>query len=133
MARPNPRQDGAALLENISAHLLLAGNAYVEAVGVAGEGATQVRELYALRPDRVKLVPEPDGWPQAYECTVAGQTVRFDQGVAQPPILHLTFFKPVDDYYGVSPLEAAAVAVDTHNAATKWKKALLDNMDWRQA
>jgi HK97 family phage portal protein len=131
MARPNPRQDGASLMENISAHLLLAGNAYVEAVALqanlAGEGASQVRELYALRPDRMKLVPGPDGWPQAYEYTVAGQTVRFDQGAAQPPILHLSFFHPVDDYYGLSPLEAAAVAVDTHNAAAKWNKALLDN------
>jgi HK97 family phage portal protein len=27
----------------------------------------------------------------------------------------------------LSPLEAAAVAVDTHNAAAKWNKALLDN------
>jgi len=121
-------------MENIAAHLLLAGNAYVEAVGLqgnlAGEGgsqSTQVRELYALRPDRMKLVPGPDGWPQSYEYTVAGQTVRFDQGATQPPILHLTFFNPVDDYYGLSPLEAAAVAVDTHNAAAKWNKALLDN------
>jgi HK97 family phage portal protein len=131
LARPNPRQDGAAFLENISAHLLLAGNAYLEAVGVAGDeaaqGPNQVRELYALRPDRMKVVPGPDGWPQGYEYTVAGQTVRFDQSAGQPPILHLTFFNPVDDYYGLSPLEAAAVAVDTHNAAAKWNKALLDN------
>jgi phage portal protein BeeE len=43
LARPNPRQDGASLLETIAAHLLLAGNAYVEAVALqgdlAGEGA----------------------------------------------------------------------------------------------
>ncbi len=130
LARPNPRQDGATLLETIGAHLLLAGNAYVEAVTLAGEGGQaniQVRELYALRPDRMKVVPGPDGWPQAYEYTVSGQTVRFDQSAGLPPILHLTFFHPTDDYYGLAPLEAAAVAVDTHNAAAKWNKALLDN------
>ena len=56
-ARPNPRQDGAAFLEAVAAHLLLAGNAYVEAV-TCGDGRTaQVRELYALRPDRMKVVP----------------------------------------------------------------------------
>jgi HK97 family phage portal protein len=131
LARPNPRQDGATLIENLGAYLLLAGNTYVEAVSLpgAGEGgdAPPVRELYALRPDRMKVVPGPDGWPQGYEYTVAGQTVRFDQSLGQPPILHLTFFNPLDDYYGLSPLEAAAVAVDTHNAAAKWNKALLDN------
>jgi HK97 family phage portal protein len=128
IARPNPRQDGATFLESVASHLLLAGNAYVEAVGLAGEGAAQqVRELYALRPDRMKVVPGPDGWPQGFEYTVAGSTVRFDQSAALPPILHLTLFNPLDDYYGLSPREAAAVAVDTHNAAAKWNKALLDN------
>ena len=41
--------------------------------------------------------------------------------------MHLTLFNPLDDYYGLSPLEAAACAVDTHNAAARWNKALLDN------
>ena len=127
IARPNPRQDGASFLEAVSSHLLLAGNAYIEAVSVAGEGASQVRELYALRPDRMKVVPGPDGWPQAFEYTVASSTVRFEQSAALPPILQLTLFNPLDDYYGLSPLEAAAVAVDTHNAAASWNKALLDN------
>jgi len=44
-----------------------------------------------------------------------------------PPILHLTFFHPLDDHYGLAPIEAAAIAVDTHNAAARWNKALLDN------
>ena len=127
LARPNLRQDGASLLEAVSSHLLLAGNAYIEAVGIAGEPAANVRELYALRPDRMKVVPGPDGWPQAFEYTVASSTVRFEQAAALPPILHLTQFNPLDDYYGLSPLEAAAVAVDTHNAAASWNKALLDN------
>ncbi|OYY06593.1 MAG: phage portal protein [Rhizobiales bacterium 35-68-8] len=75
----------------------------------------------------MKVVPGPDGWPQAFDYTVAGRTVRFEQNARQPPILHLTLFNPLDDYYGLSPLEAAAVAVDTHNAAATWNKALLDN------
>ena len=53
--------------------------------------------------------------------------MRFDQAAPLPPILHLTLFHPLDDHYGLGPLEAAAVAVDTHNAAAKWNKALLDN------
>ena len=129
IARPNPRQDGASFLESVTTHLLLAGNAYIEAVAIAAEAGSQdtVRELYALRPDRMKVVPGPDGWPQAFEYTVSGHAVRFEQSAAQPPILQLTLFNPLDDYYGLSPLEAAAVAVDTHNAAAKWNKALLDN------
>ena len=125
MARPNPRQDGATFVETVTAYLLLAGNAYIEAVSLPNEA--RPRELYALRPDRMKVVPGPDGWPQAFEYAVNGASVRFDQATTQPPILHLVLFNPVDDYYGLSPLEAAATAVDTHNAAARWNKALLDN------
>jgi HK97 family phage portal protein len=123
LARPNPRQDGAALMETLFCHLQLAGNAYVEAVTLDG----RVRELHALRPDRMRVVAGGDGWPEAYDYHVAGRSIRFAQAQAQPPILHLTHFHPLDDHYGLSPLEAAAVAVDTHNAAAAWNKALLDN------
>lgn len=117
MRRPNPRQDCASLLEAIASHLLLAGNAYIEAVGLGEESQMRVRELYALRPDRIRLSPGPDGWPQAYEYSAAGSTVRFDQNATLPPILHLTLFNPLDDHYGQSLLEAAAITIDTHNAA----------------
>jgi HK97 family phage portal protein len=128
LARPNPREDRAGFMEAVAADLLIAGNAYVEAVAVAGEDAAGVRELYALRPDRMKAVPGADGWAESYEYSVGGRSVRFDQAAADvPPILHLTFFHPLDDYYGLAPIEAAAVAVDTHNAAAAWNKALLDN------
>ncbi len=124
LARPNPKQDGATLFEALYAHLLLAGNAYVEAIPLGA----RVRELHALRPDRMKVVPGADGWAEAYEYTVGGRSVRFDQAASSPsPILHLTFFHPLDDHYGLAPIEAAAAALDTHNAAARWNKALLDN------
>ncbi len=124
LTRPNARQDGASFFEALYAHLLLAGNAYVEAVALDGV----VRELHALRPDRMRIVPGGDGWAEAYDYSAGGRSVRFDQNAPPlPPILHLTFFHPLDDHYGLAPLEAAAVAVDTHNAAARWNKALLDN------
>jgi HK97 family phage portal protein len=128
IARPNPRQDGAAFFEALYCYLLLSGNAYVEAVSLESERGLSVRELYALRPDRMRVVPGAEGWAEGYDYTAGGRTVRFDQSAPPvPPILHLTSFNPLDDHYGLSALEAAAVAVDTHNAAARWNKALLDN------
>lgn len=125
LARPNAREGGQRFLESVYGHLLVSGNAYVEAVQV--EGAP--RELHALRPDRMRVVPGADGWPAAYDYTVGGETIRFSQraGEAVPPVLHLTLFHPADDHYGLSPMEAAATALDIHNAAGAWNKALLDN------
>ncbi|WP_431559626.1 phage portal protein [Methyloceanibacter sp.] len=124
LARPNAMQCGPDLLEAWYGHLMVAGNAYLEAVAVDGA----VRELHALRPDRMKVVPGPDGWPEAYEYSVAGQTVRFAQGDdGVRPILHMALFHPLNDHYGLSPLEPAATAIDLHNASGAWNKALLDN------
>ena len=109
LARPNPRQEGAAFREALCAHLLIAGNAYVEAVAL--EGA--VRELYALRPDRMRAVPGADGWPEAYEYVVGGRTMRFEQNPPLPPILHLTQFHPLDDHYGLASIEPAAMAIES--------------------
>lgn len=124
LARPNPAQGRAELFEAIYGFLLLAGNAYVEAVP---GGAALPGELHVLRPDRMALVPGPDGWPVAYEYSVGGRAHRFDMTGEVQPICHLKSFHPQDDHYGLSPLQAAAVAVDVHNAASSWSKALLDN------
>jgi len=126
LARPNPRETRADFLEAVASHLLVAGNSYIELVAIAGEP----RELYALRPDRMKVVSGREGWPEAYEYSVAGKSVRFEMQEtegAPPPILHIKLFNPADDHYGLSPLEAAHRALDIHNAASGWNKALLDN------
>ncbi|MFC0219238.1 phage portal protein [Pseudochelatococcus lubricantis] len=123
IARPSPREAGTAFLEAVYGHLLVAGNAYVEAVSLDGTP----RELYALRPDRMQVVPGPDGWAAAYDYRAGHSAVRFRQEGEVPPILHLRLFHPADDHYGLSPMEAAAVALDIHNASAGWNKALLDN------
>ena len=123
--RPNAAQGKAELFEALFGQLLLTGNAYVEAVSGA-EGATPV-ELHVLRSDRMSVVPGSDGWPVAYEYSVSGRKHRFDVGEDASPVCHLKSFHPQDDHYGVSPLQAAARAVDVHNSAAHWSKALLDN------
>lgn len=125
IARPNATQCAPDLLEAWYGFLLVSGNAYMEAVSVSGE----VRELHVLRPDRMKVIPGPDGWPEGYEYTAGGQSVRFAQDVERGvrPILHMALFHPDNDHYGLSPLEPAAIGVDIHNASGGWNKALLDN------
>jgi HK97 family phage portal protein len=124
IARPNGAQGRAEFLEAVYGYLLLAGNAYVEAVpGVAAMPG----ELHVLRSDRMNLVPGADGWPVAYDYTVSGRTHRYDVTGEWSPICHLKTFHPQDDHYGFSPMQAAAVAVDVHNSASSWSKALLDN------
>ena len=125
LASPNPGQGGAALLENFYGHLLLSGDGYLEAAGEHVSGGP--REIYSLRSDRMKVVQGTDGWPIAYEYSVGAKKHAFDMRQDRVPILHVKSFHPVDDHYGLSPLHAAASAIDVHNSASAWSKALLDN------
>ncbi len=128
LARPNGEQSGPEWLEGVYAALQTAGNAYVEAVGDEADGRGAPEELWSLRPDRVAIVPGRAGWPQAYDYTVDGRSVRIARGAdGWMPVMQLKLFHPTDDWYGLSPLEAAAFAIDVHNASGAWNKALLDN------
>lgn len=122
--RPNAAQGRAELLEALYGQLLLSGNAYVEAVG---QGAGVPLEMHVLRSDRMSVIPGSDGWPIGYEYAVGGRKHRFDVGQDHPVVCHIKSFHPQDDHYGLSPMQAAAQAVDVHNSASRWSKALLDN------
>jgi len=123
LRRPNADEDGTALFERWYAHLQCAGNAYLEAISVAGE----VRELHVLRPDRVRAVAGARGRPVAYTYTVGGHVATLTPSQGFMPVLHAALFHPLDDACGFSPIEAAARAIDVHNAGGDWTKALLDN------
>ena len=125
LARPNPGQGRAELLEALYGQLLLSGNGYVEAVSAVDEGIPL--ELHVLRSDRMSVVPGADGWPVAFEYAVGGRKHRFDVSQGHPVICHLKSFHPQDDHYGLSPMQPAAQAIDVHNSASRWSKALLDN------
>ena len=122
--QPNGAQGRAELFEAIYGFLLLTGNAYVEAVPGAGN---LPGELHVLRSDRMNVVPGADGWPVAYDYVVGGRTHRFAVSDEFKPICHIKNFNPQDDHYGLSAMQAAAVAVDVHGSASAWSKALLDN------
>lgn len=124
--RPNPFQGRFELIENLTAFLYLSGNAYLESVGPANANHGQTKpptELYVLRPDRMAILPDPTHFIRGYEYKVAGQTVKF----SREQVLHLKLFHPLDDWYGLSPVQVAALPVDKMNASDRWNAALLQN------
>ena len=124
LAAPNAAQGQVEFFEALFGQLLLSGDAYVEAVASETDAAF---ELHVLRSDRMKVVPGADGWPIAYEYAVGARKHRFDLSRDVAPICHIKSFHPQDDHYGLSPMQAAATALDVHNSASRWSKALLDN------
>jgi HK97 family phage portal protein len=111
---------GQVLIETVAAHLLLHGNAYVEILpGMDGRPC----ELFALRPERVTVEADMQGWPVAYVYKAGEVASRLPADA----IIHIRSMHPLDDHYGLGCLGAASGAIAIHNAATRWNKALLDN------
>jgi HK97 family phage portal protein len=122
--RPDPNGSGDGFFETLYGHLVLSGNAWINPVAAAG----RLAGLQLLRPDRMRVIEGPDGWPVSYEHTAGSRRRRFPANPEEGPgLLHLKLFHPLDDHLGFAPLQAALMALDLHNAAMNWNKALLDN------
>lgn len=123
--RPNPLQSKNAFFEALMSHVLLSGNGYVEAVGTEG----QPQELHLLRPDQVSIVPGEQGIPKAYihQINQKKRMIPVDPVTGACSVLHLKLFNPLNHWYGLSPMESAATAIDQHNAVGEHNLALLQN------
>jgi HK97 family phage portal protein len=117
---------GQALLETLASHLLLHGNAYVQ---VMKDARGRPAELFALRPERMQVIADADGWPTGFTYRVGekGLTIPLLDEDASPALIHIRHFHPADDHYGAGCLSAAHQAVAIHNAAARWNRELLDN------
>jgi HK97 family phage portal protein len=126
LAKPNPLMSGALFFETLASHKLIGGNCFILAVSsTSGE----VKELYALRPDRVNIITDEKGIITAYQYKVGQNIVTYpvDKLTGKSKILHIKNFHPLNDHYGLSPVEAAAFSIDQHNNSSMWNQALLQN------
>ena len=117
---------GQSLIETLAAHVLLHGNGYVQ---IVKDASGKPIELFALRPDRVKVVAGDDGWPSAFRYSTVGNTITIplEDEDGWPNVIQIKAMHPLDDHLGASALAAAQQAVAIHNAASEWNRALLEN------
>ena len=126
LERPNPQFAGNEYFQALYSFLLLSGNSYALYSLVGG----QPRELHLLRPDRMKIVPSKTHIPSAYEYHVDGRLANrydVDSETGMSEVKHFKMWNPLDDYYGLSPIQAASADIDQHNHAAKHNLGLLMN------
>ncbi len=126
LSQPSPLLPGQSFFEHLYSYRLIGGNAFILAVGPAGEPP---RELHLLRPDRVQIITGSGGLPSAYRYKVDQEERDYpvDRLTGASRILHLRDFHPSHDWHGLSPVEAAAYSIDQHNQAAAWNQSLLQN------
>lgn len=133
LSRPNPLQGQSSFIESLVGFYLIAGNVYVRKILI--DGGRRPSELYLMRPDRMTIETDKRGFPGAYKYRVGTtgppQSFPVDytkrDSVLRNEIMHIKTFNPLNDHYGLSPLEAAAFSVDQHNAAGEWNYKMLRN------
>ena len=125
--RPNPLQSYSEFFNSLFGYVLLSGNAYILKIG-SENGAP--KELHQLRPDRINIKGSGNTIPDVYEYRVNGQvktSYKVDQVDGYSEVKHIKLWNPLDDYYGLSPMSAAAVEIDQFNMSSKHNVNLLNN------
>ncbi len=127
LQRPNPLQSGGEYFASLYSYLLISGNSYLLR---DTENDTPPRELYLLRPDRIKIKSSSSMIPDYYCYMVDGQIVKeypVDQDTGRSQLKQIKLWNPLDDFYGLSPILASAYNIDQHNLAGLHNVALLKN------
>ncbi|NLX08328.1 MAG: phage portal protein [Chloroflexi bacterium] len=115
LRRPNPLMSRFELIEHTVGSLEIHGNAYWF---LAGQPGGTPLELWPLRPDRVCIVPDAARGVRGYVYEVDGRRVALDGA----EVVHFRRWHPANDYYGLSALEAARLAVESDRAMADWNR-----------
>lgn len=115
LRNPNPTLSQFELLESTFGFLELTGNAYWFLSGPLGGAPT---EIWPLRPDRVRIAADKQRYIGGYVYTVDGVDVPLDAD----EVIHFKRWNPTNDLYGLSPLEAAALASQTDRHMAIWNR-----------
>lgn len=119
---PNPEMDGVFYRESILGYYLLAGNSFQ--YGIRSGKAGPFDELWPLEPDKVKPIPDERRGIFAYQVDYFSKEKN---PVPADLIGHLKSWNPKDPFFGMSPVEVAAIIIDQQTAIRKWNLALLQN------
>ena len=124
LARPNPWQAYEAWLSEMMVNRMLFGETFC-----VGTPEGKFAELWALNPIDMEVKAGSNGLPLAY-CHKKGRSETYfqvDQITGESEVFFLKTYNPDNYWRGQSPLMAAALAADTHNAGSVWNYSLLKN------
>ncbi|MBN8619663.1 MAG: phage portal protein [Anaerolineae bacterium] len=110
---PNPYISRFELIEQTIAQLELTGDSYWF---LAGDSAGVPVEIWPLRSDRVSIVPDETRYVKGYVYELDGQRIP----LLPEEVVHFRRWHPANDYYGLSALEAARLAVSSDRAMAEW-------------
>lgn len=128
--RANSDESWMMFLYGTVSYLCMSGNAFVERVSPdTGPNRGLAKELWALRPDRMGFELDNQGYRSAYIYKVNSTEIRYpvDPVTGVSDVMQIKMFHPLNDNWGMSPIEPAARKIDSSNSMDDWNKKLIDN------
>jgi HK97 family phage portal protein len=129
LSRPAPEMDQGSLLYGFGAWKLIGGNSYLFYNNGDDENYRDPpTEINILRADRMKPVAGTIGLI-GYEYEANGQKRIFPVDVVSGAsnVQHSKFFNPTDDFFGLSPMQAASKNIDIYDDSLTWNRSILKN------
>lgn len=119
LSDPNQHLTGQSLLRYLVYHLELGGEAYWHIVTARGAPV----ELWPLMPDQVSPIPDSNAFIKAFEYKVGSTKHTLEPRF----VTQFLYEDPSNFYHGLSPLMAAANAVDTDIDAVRFNRVAMQN------
>ena len=119
---PNPFWTRGDLWRATETYLGLWGSAFW---GLERDASGAVREIWPLRPDRVRVLPDPERYVRGfvYASQLGGAPVPY----LPEDMVWFRYFNPLDEYAGLSPMAPLRLSADMGIDALRANKSALGN------
>lgn len=125
LLNPSKLETKMDFFQSIYSYKLISGNSYIKASLFKGKPVS----LKVIRPDKVKVLVNEKEEVCGYSVANGHEEEKYyiNHLTEKCEVLHLKSFHPLNEYYGLSAIEAACYAIDQHNEASNYAKSLLQN------
>jgi HK97 family phage portal protein len=118
--RPNGSWSQAELVRAIESNLLLWGSAFV---GVEKDASGAISELWPLRPDRMRVIPDARKYVRGFVYEHAGERVAY----LPEEMVWFKQFNPLEEFAGLSSVAPARLSVDMGFEAQRFNRNFFAN------
>jgi HK97 family phage portal protein len=118
--RPNSSWSRAELVRSIESNLLLWGSAFI---GIEKDDSGAISELWPLRPDRMRVIPDVRKYVRGFVYEHAGERVAY----LPEEMIWLKQFNPLEEFAGLSSVAPARLSVDMGFEAQRFNRNFFAN------
>lgn len=118
--RPNNSHTRAELVRGIESNLLLWGSAFL---GIERDESGSVSELWPLRPDRMRVLPDVRKYVRGFVYEHAGERVAY----LPEEMVWFKQFNPLEEFAGLSAVAPARLSIDMGFEAQRFNRNFFAN------